>query len=92
MVITESHVLLLAQAVGPGIAVEGDAVMGESVRMMQNEDEQPERGIDDVKDNMKSRGPPQFIPKLLNQTIMVRMVDGRPIKGRACSMVTTTMN
>ena len=48
--------------------------------MMQNEDEQPEPGIDDVKDK-KKRVPPQFIPKLLNQTIMVRMVDGRPIKG-----------
>ena len=55
--------------------------MGESVKTMQNEDEQPEPGIDDVKDKTKNRGPPQFIPKLLNQTIMVRMVDGRPIKG-----------
>ena len=54
--------------------------MGESVKTMQNEDEQPEPGIDDVKDK-KKRGPPQFIPTLLNQTIMVRMVDGRPIKG-----------
>ena len=55
--------------------------MGVSVKTMQNKDEQPERGIDDVKDKTKNRGPPQFIPKLLNQTIMVRMVDGRPIKG-----------
>jgi hypothetical protein len=54
--------------------------VGESVKTMQNEDEQPEREIDDVKDK-KKRVPPQFIPKLLNQTIMVRMVDGRPIKG-----------
>jgi hypothetical protein len=44
--------------------------MGESIKTMPNEDEQP-----------KNRGPLQFIPNLLNQTIMVRMVDGRPIKG-----------
>jgi host factor-I protein len=29
----------------------------------------------------KSSGPPQFLPKLLNRTIMIRMLDGRPIKG-----------
>jgi host factor-I protein len=29
----------------------------------------------------KSGGPPQFLPKLLNRSIMIRMMDGRPIKG-----------
>ncbi len=30
---------------------------------------------------MKSGGPPQFLPKLLKRSIMIRMMDGRPIKG-----------
>jgi host factor-I protein len=29
----------------------------------------------------KISGPPQFLPKLLNRSIMIRMMDGRPIKG-----------
>jgi host factor-I protein len=29
----------------------------------------------------KSIGPPQFLPMLLNRSIMIRMMDGRPIKG-----------
>jgi len=55
--------------------------MGESVKTAQNEDEERESGIDDVKNKIKKPIPPQFLPKLLNQMIMVRMVDGRPIKG-----------
>jgi sRNA-binding regulator protein Hfq len=35
----------------------------------------------DSKTEKKSGGPPQFLPKLLNRTIMIRMMDGRPIKG-----------
>ncbi len=30
---------------------------------------------------MKSGGQPQFLPKLLKRSIMIRMMDGRPIKG-----------
>ena len=30
---------------------------------------------------IKSSGPPQFLPKLLKRQIMIRMMDGRPIKG-----------
>ena len=57
--------------------------MEENVKTTHNEDEQPEPKIDDLKDKKKKKKwvPPQFLPKLLNQTIMVRMVDGRPIKG-----------
>jgi len=35
----------------------------------------------DSKVEKKSSVPPQFLPKLLNRTIMIRMLDGRPIKG-----------
>mgnify|MGYP001165873293 FL=1 len=30
---------------------------------------------------IKSGGQPQFLPKLLKRPIMIRMMDGRPIKG-----------
>jgi host factor-I protein len=33
------------------------------------------------KTEKKSSIPPQFLPKLLNRSIMIRMMDGRPIKG-----------
>lgn len=36
---------------------------------------------DDSKTEKKSIGPPQFLPKLVNRSIMIRMIDGRPIKG-----------
>jgi host factor-I protein len=29
----------------------------------------------------KSSGPPQFLPKLLKRSVLIRMMDGRPIKG-----------
>lgn len=29
----------------------------------------------------KGGGPPQFLPKILKRPIMIRMMDGRPIKG-----------
>ena len=29
----------------------------------------------------KSSGPPQFLPELLKRSILIRMMDGRPIKG-----------
>ena len=35
----------------------------------------------DSEPEKKGGGPPQFLPKLLNRSIMIRMMDGRPIKG-----------
>jgi host factor-I protein len=35
----------------------------------------------DSKAEKKVSGSPQFLPKLLNRSIMIRMMDGRPIKG-----------
>ena len=29
----------------------------------------------------KMSGPPQFLPKLLKRSVLIRMMDGRPIKG-----------
>jgi len=29
----------------------------------------------------KSGGPPQFLPRFLNRPIMIRMMDGQPVKG-----------
>jgi host factor-I protein len=37
--------------------------------------------IGDSKSEKKSSGPPQFLPKLLKRSVMIRMMDGRPIKG-----------
>jgi host factor-I protein len=35
----------------------------------------------DSEPEKKGGGQPQFLPKLLNRSIMIRMMDGRPIKG-----------
>ena len=47
--------------------------------MTQKDNEQVE--INDAKSSAKGRGQPQFLPKLMKQKILVRMVDGRPIQG-----------
>lgn len=35
----------------------------------------------DSEPGKKGGGPPQFLPKLLKRQIIIRMMDGRPIKG-----------
>lgn len=52
--------------------------MGNSVNADQNADDKVAATTTAEK---KSSGPPQFLPKLLNRSIMIRMMDGRPIKG-----------
>ncbi len=47
--------------------------------MTQKDDEKVE--TNDTKSSAKVRGQPQFLPKLMKQKILVRMVDGRPIQG-----------
>lgn len=55
--------------------------MGNSVNADQNADDQVAATTTDSNIEKKISGPPQFLPKLLNRTIMIRMMDGRPIKG-----------
>ena len=47
----------------------------------QNADDQVATTTSDSEIKTKSGGPPQFLPKLLKRAIMIRMMDGRPIKG-----------
>ncbi len=47
----------------------------------QNTDDQTTTTTGDSKADKKSTGPPQFLPKLLCRSIIIRMMDGRPIKG-----------
>ena len=47
----------------------------------QDTDDQTTVTTSESKTEKKSSGPPQFLPKLLNRPIMIRMMDGRPIKG-----------
>jgi host factor-I protein len=54
--------------------------MIDSVDTNQNADDQTAT-TSESETKTKSVGPPQFLPKLLNRTIMIRMMDGRPIKG-----------
>ena len=52
-----------------------------STKTTQNEGDLEERDIKNSKNGTNSQKQPQFLPKLLNQKIMVRMFDGRPIQG-----------
>ncbi|AET64149.1 RNA chaperone Hfq [Methanothrix harundinacea] len=54
--------------------------MKESISIGQNVDDQPESVSGGSEDDFKG-GPPQFLDSLLHRPIMVRMKDGRPIKG-----------
>ena len=54
--------------------------MKESISIGQNVDDQPESIPGCSEDDFKG-GPPQFLDSLLHRPIMVRMKDGRPIKG-----------
>jgi host factor-I protein len=47
----------------------------------QNAADQVATTTSDSEVKTKSVGPPQFLPKLLKRPIMIRMMDGRPIKG-----------
>ena len=47
----------------------------------QTADSQVGATTSDSKAEKKSGVPPQFLPTLLNRTIMIRMMDGRPVKG-----------
>ncbi|KUK43414.1 MAG: Uncharacterized protein XD72_2222 [Methanothrix harundinacea] len=44
-------------------------------------DDQITATTNDSKVKKTAGGPPQFLPKLLKRPIMIRMMDGRPIKG-----------
>lgn len=47
----------------------------------QTADSQVAATTGDSKIENKISGPPQFLSKLLKRSIMIRMMDGRPIKG-----------
>ena len=55
--------------------------MSVSNKTTQNEGGLEEHDIKNTTNSMGSQRQPQFLPKLLNQKIMVRMFDGRPIQG-----------
>lgn len=54
--------------------------MKDSISVDQNVDDHPEINPGGSEDDFKG-GPPQFLDSLLHRPIMVRMKDGRPIKG-----------
>ena len=47
----------------------------------RNADNQVAANTSESEAKKKSSIPPQFLPRLLNRSIMIRMMDGRPIKG-----------
>jgi sRNA-binding regulator protein Hfq len=55
--------------------------MRDSVSVDQNADDQVGATKSDSEVEKKGGGQPQFLPKLLKRPIMIRMMDGRPIKG-----------
>ena len=54
--------------------------MKDSISVDRNADDQAGATPGDFGVDEKG-GPPQFLPELLNRPIMIRMKDGRPIKG-----------
>ena len=54
--------------------------MSEDVEIDLGADDQAAKTCDPLV-KMTSGGPPQFLPDLLKRPIMIRMMDGRPIKG-----------
>jgi host factor-I protein len=61
--------------------------MGNSADADRNTDDQVATTMSDSRVEKESVGQPQFLPKLLKRPIMIRMMDGRPIKGvvEACN-------
>ncbi|HII06355.1 MAG TPA: hypothetical protein HA349_03270 [Methanotrichaceae archaeon] len=55
--------------------------MGNKADADQNIDDQVAATTSNSNVKMKSDGQHQFLPKLLKRTIVIRMMDGRPIKG-----------
>lgn len=54
--------------------------MGNNADMGRNFDGQAATTTD-PKVEKKSSTPPQFLPRLLGRAVMIRLMDGRPIKG-----------
>ncbi len=55
--------------------------MGNNVDVDRSADDQVAATKNDSKVEKTGGGPPQFLPKLLKRVIIIRMMDGRPIKG-----------
>ena len=55
--------------------------MGNNADADRNADDQVAATTSDSIVEKKISGPPQFLPKLQKRVIMIRMMDGRPIKG-----------
>ncbi|MGD9566664.1 MAG: RNA chaperone Hfq [Methanothrix sp.] len=55
-------------------------IMGSVDTALKNDDQVAANTID-PKVEKKSSAPPQFFPHLLERVVIIRMMDGRPIKG-----------
>ncbi|MDF0589692.1 hypothetical protein [Candidatus Methanocrinis natronophilus] len=55
--------------------------MGDNAEIDRNADDHAATIMDASKAEKKASSPPQFIPEISSGPIMIRMKDGRPIKG-----------